>query len=119
MDPDPGGPKTRGVGGSVFGSATLVRSIFIYIFLNFPTNWNGVDLAPVDLVIAGHQDPGHHRVPEHEETEFHNKVILNLSHTEVVRKVSFFCDKKVYKKHYMRSRYYRRASCSFFQWLSY
>jgi hypothetical protein len=41
--------------------------------MDFPTNWNGEDLASVDLVIAGHQDPGHHRVPEQEEAEFHNQ----------------------------------------------
>jgi hypothetical protein len=43
--------------------------LFIFIFMGFPTNWNGEDLASVDLVIAGDQDPGHHRVPEQEETE--------------------------------------------------
>jgi hypothetical protein len=50
-------------------SDPLQYSIFILIFMGFPTDWNGEDLAPVDLVIAGHQDPGHHRVPEQEETE--------------------------------------------------
>ncbi len=51
--------------------------------MGFLTNWNGEDLASVDLVIAGHQDPGHHRVPKHEETELHNKVILILSLTDM------------------------------------
>jgi hypothetical protein len=44
MDPDPGGPKTCGSGGSGFGSATLVKSTiilgvlakenFLYLFKN-------------------------------------------------------------------------------------
>ncbi len=55
MDPDPGGPKTRGSGGSGFGSATLIIALNWARSLRWLNNVSGVYLIQVSLLLNGEQ----------------------------------------------------------------